>query len=169
MPDLTNFNPLPTLGQPKIKSNYLATCTILSFYHEKHRDLLQKAYDNGVPAAYTDLNFSLYIYYRLSNEDRKTWDDRIHTIQMGLTQLIIKYHQEQSTIHITENFIRRIFNDEDFLHDIIRLAQERAFDELTRQIQRTDDEHEYKTSQDRPQDRSHDRNRDKRRSKEHLD
>ena len=70
----------------------------------------KKAYDNGVPAAYTDPNFNIHIYDRLSNEDRKTWDDKIHTMQMELTQLIIKYHQEQTTIHITENFIGRIFN-----------------------------------------------------------
>ena len=132
----------------------------------KKRDLLQKAYDNGVPGAYTYPNFKIHIYDRLSNEYRKTWDDRIHTMQMGLT----KYQQdqidqEQTTIYITENFIRQTFNDEDFLHYIIRLAQERAFDELTQQRQRTDDGHEHKKSQDRPQERSHDRNRGKRRIK----
>ena len=96
---------------------------------------MQNAYHNDIPAAYTNPNFKIHIYDRLANEDRKTWDNRIHTMQMGLIQLIIKYHQDQidqpSTIQITENFVRQIYSDEDFLQDIIRRAQERAFDDLT--------------------------------------
>ena len=66
---------------------------------------------------------------------------------MGITNLLIRHHeratlQVQTVITITENFIRQVYGDNHFLHEIIQTARERALYELTRQRRRQRDDTE---------------------------
>ena len=74
----------------------------------------------------------------------------MHNTQMGITNLLIRHHeramlQEQTVITITENLIRQVYRDENFLDEIVQTARERTLYELTRQRRRQcdDDKHDY--------------------------
>ena len=85
----------------------------LLFYHEKQCSLLKTAYDNQHPPAYTHPNLNIHIYDHIHKDDKKQWDELMHNTQMGITNLLIRHHeqailQEQTVIRITEKFIRQV-------------------------------------------------------------
>ena len=168
MHDNTSSNPIPSTSQtnshiyinPKVKTkpsihskagqnqiNSLTHSYHSLFYHEKQCSLLKTAYDNQHPPAYIHSNLNIHIYDNIHKDDKQQWDKLIHDTQMGITNLLIRHHerailQVQTVITITENFIRQVYGDNHFLHEIIQTARERALYELTRERRRRRDDTE---------------------------